>query len=256
MQINVRYTAPDERLNLLKDYDWPLPDRNSRDHSAASLKAISKIISCYLHSPSQCESKNIAQCRISANYFKFITLNLGSRITPDLIRAAHLASTVGTPRPGRFRIMNVAVDARHGIDGFVTAKIDVQSHIERLSAKIVNTPGAQKVMEMIYVISVIHPFEDGNGRSLRTLVPICGSTRSQKHLYFWLFFCIFSKRKQKSLSRCLRILHEGSAESLNEFYLSAIQHFNAWNDNTTPNKEESSLDKGLAAMSSINESLF
>lgn len=160
---------------------------------------------------------------------KLIRESLGRRISMDLVLKIHGAA-VGAGEGGKlqgFRLRQLAVGAGRSSSAFITAKIDSRSHLLR-AVNSVNriTDGKSRVLGVAYAISFIHPFEDGNGRLMRALIPIAGTVGEKEEFAFWLFFSICTKLNIIKFIDALASLHDGFYDEYIYFYNRSIDSFN------------------------------
>lgn len=205
--------------------DLPAPPDSEADHNQPLLSRLINVMSCLAHS---CICRGSHQCEKSASVQLHILKNLERSPTTDLIKKTHAICSGDSPRPGNFRVGRVSVGAGNHLYGFTTALIDVDKRLritnQRLKGSFKNRPTVV-ALTIFYALSILHPFEDGNGRTMRCLIPICASLRNKKYLAFWIYFSLYIKLTPQASSHALLSLQNQQPDEVRNFYMRAVSDF-------------------------------
>lgn len=114
----------------------------------------------------------------------------------------------------------------HVCHGFITSTIDVEKHLEAALVVVNDLEQAPaKVIALLYVLSFLHPFEDGNGRVMRYLVPVAGCNASLRGYAFWLLFSIALKVQSRQFAQALSELEHGHSGASISFYDAIVRSY-------------------------------
>lgn len=157
--------------------------------------------------------------------FKHVVSHAGDITSPELLKKTH-SVLLDSRVPSRFRLHDLSIGAGRPSSGFLTARIDVNQHIIQ-ACKYINAHHYRhrRVLAMMYAVAVIHPFEDGNGRLMRTMAPIIGCRQNRTDLTFWLYFSLHAKVNEIRFIDAIQRLHDGCYEQISEFYLDACSEY-------------------------------
>lgn len=237
--LNVKYSVSGETIRNL-DGKFQAPPVSDLDQRGRVTSRLMEIVSRDLHSSGNTHkvTQEVFGQSERCHATRLIRTNFGRRVTAEMLRSAHLVAAPDAPRAGQFRVRRVSVDTGNIHHGFVTATIDVAKHLTTALDNVNRLEqSSAKVIALIYALSFIHPFEDGNGRTIRIMTPIAGCNASLRGYAFWLFFSILAKIQGRRLAQALSELDQGSPQAAINFYDRSVALFKIFRDEVKPSKE-------------------
>lgn len=149
---------------------------------------------------------------------KAATRGLGS---PQL-RLLHSAVAPGAPRAGLFRINRIWVGAADDPLSFVASQVDVEQHLRDVWKLYMRLDCLRRAVLLMYAMTVLHPFEDGNGRVMRAALVSLGIASKQD---FVLFLAIYSKTEQSALVSGMSLLADNELAAMENFLERAMSDY-------------------------------
>jgi len=132
--------------------------------------------------------------------------------------AADLASR------GSFRVGSVVVGQKVPETAFVSARINVEKHLKECAPWFHRQSTQVRVAFVMYVMSILHPFEDGNGRVMRALITMLAVEGDRGSAQI-CFLAVYTKLRQREFVSAVQWLSEGSIGQLEEFFRQAVGDF-------------------------------
>lgn len=105
---------------------------------------------------------------------------------------------------------------------FVASHIDVGAHVRDIQKVYVTlSPGAKAVLSM-FMMTILHPFEDGNGRTMRALLVSLGIESASE---FIAFLAVYSKFNQLEMVSAFNLLADGELRPVERFLEKAASFY-------------------------------
>lgn len=220
-------------LNLLAGIPVPPIHRKDRDVNlrismAKVLSCVFRSCRCMLNDPTH---NSEALCKRHDDLVRFLNkgsgVGLGVGFSPSALSAAHLVLARDTPNPGDFRVGKIGVDVNQRMTGFVAGQLDIKKALDAVSLQLRSSsrPRHEKALFCVYVLSFLHPFEDGNGRVIRGIMPGLASGVGKEGFLFWLYFSAYCKFEVRALSEALGFFASGDGGGLRTYYDAAISGY-------------------------------
>lgn len=194
-------------------------DRRYRDE-------VSSVISCQLRFCPVCcsDAEAASRCKRCVAFVALSARNSIQGLTPSLLKRVHQAVAPEVESHGRFRIGNVVVGGKTPSTAFVTSKIDVEKHLKECFPMFHRLSIEGRSALIIYVMSILHPFEDGNGRVMRALLTMLAAHGEPGSAHL-LFLALYVKLRQREMVSAVQWLCDGSVREFTEFMAQAKRHF-------------------------------
>jgi len=109
---------------------------------------------------------------------------------------------------------------------FVAAQVDVARIIKEVSPAYDSLEVMQKAYFVLFIMSILHPFEDGNGRTMRMwLISLAASSEAKEVAAFLSFLALYVKFRQRDLVIAMDQLSEGLISGVEDFHAGAVAFF-------------------------------
>lgn len=136
---------------------------------------------------------------------------------PRLVKTLHALVNPLAVDSGQFRHGQVRVDGLRP-QGFAVANLDYGKRLSNAAVFVDRAHASGKVLTWLFAFSYVHPFSDGNGRTLRASIPIVGKIADGDPDGFWHYFAFECREQRLKLIDALYIALQGESALLMAFY--------------------------------------
>ncbi|WP_238380109.1 Fic family protein [Stenotrophomonas maltophilia] len=149
-----------------------------------------------------------------------------ARINGPLLCLLHKCAAEEAARCGSFRINRIRVGSAGNPLSFVAAQVDVARIIKEVSPAYDSLEIMQKAYFVAFIMSILHPFEDGNGRTMRMwLISLAASSETEEVAAFLSFLALYVKFRQRDLVTAMDQLSDGLISGVENFHAEAVEFF-------------------------------
>jgi Fic family protein len=138
----------------------------------------------------------------------------------------HSAAAPEAIRSGNFRIDRVWVGRPGDAHAIIASRIDVEAHVKELKKLHDRLHLQGRVILLVFMMTMLHPFEDGNGRTMRALMLAMAAGAGSP---FLSFLALYLKAAQQDMVVAVNLLADTQLspmleflEKSREFYLNLI----------------------------------
>lgn len=206
------YGLPTESLALLSrahvSIDVPDADRNDPFHQLCS-----RVANCRFRYCPECRSDpaEFLKCRRGASFAKACQKAAARGFGAPQLRILHSAAAPDAARCGNFRIDRVWVGRSEDPRAFIASRIDVEAHIRDIKKHHDRLHVQGRIILLIYMMTMLHPFEDGNGRTMRALMLVLGLDSGSQYLSF---LALYLKVSQSELVVAVNLLADSQLQPM------------------------------------------
>ncbi|WP_445328580.1 Fic family protein [Xanthomonas arboricola] len=201
------------------------PEIDTTYRAGVGLIAImARVSNCRFRFCPCCNSKpsDFLKCREGGRFVKACEKASVRGFGAPQLLVLHQAAAIGAPRLGQFRMNRIWVGRPDDHLSFVASHIDVRSHVRELRSVYEALSFGGRAILAMYMMTILHPFEDGNGRTMRALLLSLGIEAENE---FIAFIAIFSKFNQLSLVFAVNLLADGELQPVEQFLEKAASFY-------------------------------
>ncbi|WP_414495134.1 Fic family protein [Stenotrophomonas maltophilia] len=221
------YGLPSESLALLSHADFSL-DVPAAGDSASFNVLCSRVANCRFRYCPECRSDpaGFLKCRRGAAFAKACQKSAKRGFGSPQLRVLHSAAAPDAVRSGNFRTDRVWVGKPGDPHAIIASRIDVEAHIKELKKLHDRLHLQGRIILLVFMMTMLHPFEDGNGRTMRALMLAMAAGAGG---HFLSFFALYLKAAQQDMVLAVNLLADSQLgpmleliEKSREFYSNLI----------------------------------
>lgn len=209
------YGLPSEALALLSRVNFSV-DAPAADDYASFNALCSRVANCRFRYCPECrsDSAGFLRCRRGAAFAKACQKSAKRGFGSPQLRVLHSAAAPDAARSGNFRTDRIWVGRPGDPHAIIASRIDVEAHIKVLK-KIHDRLNLQgRVMLVVFMMTMLHPFEDGNGRTMRALILAAAAGSGSQ---FLSFFALYLKVAQHDMVVAVNLLADTQVSPMQDF---------------------------------------
>ncbi|WP_088025542.1 Fic family protein [Stenotrophomonas maltophilia] len=218
----VRNGLPADAISLLAGAYFR-PAQVDEDKGARLWGGVAHLVHCRMRFCEGCNSEldRYLQCRRGLDFKKACRKRDATRLNPVFLKNLHRAASPAAPRCGQFRLARIRVGSVQGALSFIATHADLEPQIKALMKVYAAGSTLLRAYFALFIMSILHPFEDGNGRVMRawllSLDPEGGGFPS--------FLAVQVKLRQDALIVAMSMLADLNVGPLLRFHEESVESF-------------------------------
>lgn len=217
------YGLSSESLALLSRVSFSIDVPDAGGHVSFN-QLCSRVANCRFRYCPQCGSDpaDFLKCRRGAAFAKACQRAAVRGFGSPQLRVLHSAAAPDAIRSGNYRIDRVWLGRPGEACAIIASRIDVEAHIKELKKVHDRLPFQGRVILLVYMMTVLHPFEDGNGRTMRALILAMAAERGSP---FLSFFALYLKVAQRDMAVAVNLLADAQVGPMLEFLQKSLEFY-------------------------------
>lgn len=209
------YGLPVESLALLSQADFSLDVPVVTDGGGFNVLC-ARVAHCRFRYCPECRSDAMGfqKCRRGAAFAKACQKAGARGFGVPQLKILHSTAASDASRSGNFRIDRVWVGGVGDPRTFIASRIDVQAHVRDLKKLHDGLHLQGRVLLLIFMMTMLHPFEDGNGRTMRALMLVLGAS---ERCDFLSFLALYLKVRQGDMVLAVNLLADAQLNPMLDF---------------------------------------
>lgn len=221
------YGLPSESLALLSRASFSIDVPDAGDHVSFN-QLCSRVANCRFRYCPECRSDpaGFLKCRRGAAFAKACQKAAIRGFGSPQLRLLHSVAAPDARRSGNFRVDRVWLGKPGDPHAIIASRIDVEAHVKEIKKLHDRLHLQGRVILLVFMMTMLHPFEDGNGRTMRALMLAVAAGAGSP---FLSFFALYLKAAQQDMVVAVNILADTQLgpmleflEKSREFYLNLI----------------------------------